>query len=697
MKCCLILIILCYYYYTCLSKVYSINVERNSLHVEIIEAVNVHCVNNNELTCNSYAVIHFKYNNEKESTSIMKCTNTPQWLSSFDFYLDICKEIIYVDLFQLNGNAFLGRVVLELEKLPSGIIDDWFMLENNNNNINHIRFPSCVHLKLNWKSSLCKERKDTMYNVFNKESKYNNKEFRSEKYLPLCKRDFVNVYKMKYSLLENKININNEISLHNNNTNNTDNVRINNIESYLSSCSYIPNRDYAFLHQSKLTYIEEALAVKIIKITTGIDLHFPIDSSSTLSIQHINNILHYHAMNNTLINNLFLNTNQINSNNIYDTVNTNVYNKTISQFNVIESIRHIDTMDDDSYIKSLDSISETIKDIQIERKIYNSMHVPNNKIHLDNNGFTHENERDLFKTFALYKQDGGSLPYDNIKREYMLNRKYFTKYESNTTSFPDNIIFMFTQGNCPNNFVCVDLNGVIVNSNEKFNDVYAYNNEFDRLYMQRHKDIEIKKEMIINILYSSLHPFIGEVLFIAKMDNYTLLSMSNEIEILKKYLMIFNNTYLPYINDSVEIVLSLIVNNTQLKSMITSLLESVCVIVDDQNSIQIFIEIIKTLIIHSVIQFHAINANKIKGKITLLKILNNTFAYLPMTKIRFVNELLMFDEIKDKIINIIWTYDTNSKLNEIIFNLENKFRNNNNNYKLSFNQRYQNIMKKLYS
>ena len=57
---------------------------------------------------------------------------------------------------------------------------------------------------------------------------------------------------------------------------------------------------------------------------------------------------------------------------------------------------------------------------------------------------------------------------------------------------------MFTQGNCPNYFVCVDPNDVIVNSNEStINNVYLYNNEFDRLYIQRYKDIEMKKEMII--------------------------------------------------------------------------------------------------------------------------------------------------------------------------------------------------------
>jgi glutamyl/glutaminyl-tRNA synthetase len=232
----------------------------------------------------------------------------------------------------------------------------------------------------------------------------------------------------------------------------------------------------------------------------------------------------------------------------------------------------------------------------------------------------------------------------------MLNKKYFSKYESNTntTTIPNNIVFMFTQGNCPNNFVCVDPNGVIVNSNENtINNVYLYNNEFDRLYIQRYKDIEMKKEIIINILYSSLHPFIGEVLFIAKMDNCTSLSMSNETEILKKYLMIMNHSYLPYINDSVEIVLSLVVNNTQFKLMLNHFFEGVCSVVDDQNSIHIFIEIIRTIIIHYVIQFHAINVNNIRGQITLLKILNNTFAYLPITKIRFVNELLMFDEIKE--------------------------------------------------
>ena len=45
--------------------------------------------------------------------------------------------------------GYLGRVILELEKIPFGIIDDWFMIESPNEN-DRLMFPSCVHLRIQW-------------------------------------------------------------------------------------------------------------------------------------------------------------------------------------------------------------------------------------------------------------------------------------------------------------------------------------------------------------------------------------------------------------------------------------------------------------------------------------------------------------------------------------------------------------------
>ena len=72
----------------------------NYLKIDILESTNLHCKNNNEFYCNPYAIVQLKRNGDKISTSTIKCTKHPQWMSSFIFHPSLCKDIIYINFFQ---------------------------------------------------------------------------------------------------------------------------------------------------------------------------------------------------------------------------------------------------------------------------------------------------------------------------------------------------------------------------------------------------------------------------------------------------------------------------------------------------------------------------------------------------------------------------------------------------------------------
>ncbi len=144
------------------------------LKIDVVEAVNLHCKLNNEFNCNPYVVINSESDSSiNQSTHKLECTKNPKWESSFTFFPNQCygkislfvyqfltpndinfigKKHLYDEQNYMKGETeagYLGRIVLEMEKLPFGIIDDWFLLEAPVNN-DRIQFPSCVHLRIKW-------------------------------------------------------------------------------------------------------------------------------------------------------------------------------------------------------------------------------------------------------------------------------------------------------------------------------------------------------------------------------------------------------------------------------------------------------------------------------------------------------------------------------------------------------------------
>lgn len=743
----------------------------NYLKIDIIESTNLHCKNNNEFFCNPYAIVQLKRNGDKISTSTIKCTKHPQWMSSFTFHPSLCKDIIYINFFQYftqrdkeyfgaspeNMNfikgflntGYLGRVVIELDRLPQGTIDDWFMLDVPSSHRN-IEFPSCVHLRISYINSQCKEIKERLYQL-NTNSK---EDFIPDRFIPLCRNDFVNIYKKRFSKIDSENGL-------------MEADEINEIDP----CLMDPNGDYAFKHESKLTTIEEALVTKIIKMTTGQKINFQTfvnknkknnnkesynkyikeycdGNKEGLTIERINHILRNHAMKMiSYSTNPYVSgdISKMSYNDKYtQKIKDEIYNRTLKQFESMEEIKQLDRMDDDSYIKSINKITEVIRDIKFENKTQNTLFVEDNKVLLTSEGLIDPKEEIFFRIFALYKWNGGHLYYDELKKEFLLRRKYFHCYED-VKIMPSNIIFQFIDDKCPDNYVCLDPNGIVINSqgndprivfkneiylnginlyNHTFNnynnnsnktistnitydnsdntniyndndidlmvftklindevnyqikdinnkqnkglDKYTFMNKFDILYNQRQLRIKKKKEIIINLIHSN-YPLIGEILAIATTNSLSTLSSSSfikqETSLLMKYIEIINNNdeiYLSYASKILYNILSCRNKKHNLSFLLNELIEGLCV--GDSRSIKIFIEIIKTFIIDTLLKHEYFDYNDIQGKITLLKILNESFCFSPIVKIQFIEDMLIINTIKKMLIDIIWDNDTTIKI-----------------------------------
>ena len=263
----------------------------NYLRVDIIESVNLKCKDHNEFHCNPYAILHLKLQNEKQTTSTIQCTKNPQWLSSFTFHPSFCHDILYVNLFQyftqsdkeffgaspdsdsfskgFLSTGYLGRVVINLDKLPRGTFDEWFMVDNVEDD-GYVHFPSCVHLRISYVSEVCRVNENNVYDI-------EGKEFSPRKFIQMCNRDFVSVYKNRFS-----------------DVNSTNGIEE---KDYVDKgkCHIEEDVDYAFRHITRLTAIEEALAMKIVMMSTGEKINLNMLTKAKRNF--VNGILRNHAMN----------------------------------------------------------------------------------------------------------------------------------------------------------------------------------------------------------------------------------------------------------------------------------------------------------------------------------------------------------------------------------------------------------------
>jgi hypothetical protein len=569
----------------------------------------------------------------------------------------------------------------------------------------------------------------------------------------MCKKDFAMVYKTKLSRFDSE----NPLS------------SVSELDDGKKKCIRDPNTDYGFLHLSNLTSIEESLVYKIVKRITGEKINYkeisnvkddPIRQVTTykeffakecwkklgLTIERVNEILKNEALDMLK-----------NSTNPYVSINKteldyplklarmrldSVYNDTLQQFNVIDDLKSLDKMDDNTYLSTMNQIAKTIHDMNAEYKTDETIFEKNNRVIFTNEGMVDPREMNFFRVYALYKWNGGHLQYDELKREYLLRKKLFVCYDL-VKKMPPNIIFNFIEDVCPANHVCVDPNGIVINSvgkdprivwedeiksgsinflprdpkkllaeikkkssqfrfkqkeepsivevdkNDKemlyFDNLIKseqtppkeetappaipeeksnYLNKFDTKYFERRTKIKRKKEIIINRIFD-MTPLLGEVLAVANIDkldnNINNSFLVRETSLFKKYLIMWDANC-GYVEHAAKVLLNLVLCNTdpnKTRFMLNELMEGLCY--GDNKSMQIFREIIITLLIDSLINNKYHYFQDLQAKFNLLNTLNKGFCFKTITKIRFVQKMLLLDVVKEKLTFIILNNDTKEK------------------------------------
>jgi hypothetical protein len=80
----------------------------------------------------------------------------------------------------------------------------------------------------------------------------------------------------------------------------------------------------------------------------------------------------------------------------------------------------------------------------------------------------------------------------------------------------------------------------------------------------------------------------------------------------------------------------------------------------DDRSIKIFKEIVVTLIMDVIIKTKFYYFNDLMAKNNLVKVFNKPFCFKVITKLKFVNSMMLSDEFKEKLTFIIMKFDTNN-------------------------------------
>ena len=130
------------------------------------------------------------------------------------------------------------------------------------------------------------------------------------------------------------------------------------------------------------------------------------------------------------------------------------------------------------------------------------------------------------------------------------------------------------------------------------NEDKGYMNKFDILYNQRHERIKKKKDIIINLIHDN-YPLLGEILSLAKQNVTNSSFISNEKELLIKYIQIINNKDHLFLPQSASLLFTLITSKS-FSHLINEFIEGLCI--GDSRSIKIFTEIIRTVILNRLIK-----------------------------------------------------------------------------------------------
>ena len=182
------------------------------------------------------------------------------------------------------------------------------------------------------------------------------------------------------------------------------------------------------------------------------------------------------------------------------------------------------------------------------------------------------------------------------------------------------------------------------------------------LFQKRFTKMRKKKEIVIKRVYE-IFPLVGELLALSNVDKINLIVnkifILRESDLLRIYITMLDGNA-NSIQNSSKILLNLILCNNKfnrLRCILNLLMEGLCQA--DDRSIEIFKEIVVTVILDTVLKTRFYYMNDLHSKLDLVKIFNKKFKYTPVTKIKFVDEMLLSDKLKEILTFIIMRLKTN--------------------------------------
>ena len=359
----------------------------------------------------------------------------------------------------------------------------------------------------------------------------------------------------------------------------------------------------------------------------------------------------------------------------------------ISQNYSIYSLNNLsNNLTEHDYLDNIHNISQSIlgkysktnNDHMINLSIYNSL----DKIQVHDNGEVDKNEKEFLKMYACYKAEGGKLQYNELKIEYLKRKFPFIPYFK-SSSIGKNIFYNYTQKSCAVNSVCINKNGYILKSeginpkNILINNFHflsksqlnlkvgtdSFTNEFDLKYILRRTKMRKKKEIIINRIFDII-PLVAEILALANVEKIKEITdyefLRKEALLLKRYLIMWDPNC-GFVDHASKLLLNIILCNNeqnQLRAYLGILMEGLCF--GDDRSIKIFKEIVITLIMDTIIKTKFYYFNDLMAKNSLVKVFNKPFCFRVITKLKFIEGMMLSPEFKEKLTFIIMKLDTNN-------------------------------------
>ena len=196
----------------------------------------------------------------------------------------------------------------------------------------------------------------------------------------------------------------------------------------------------------------------------------------------------------------------------------------------------------------------------------------------------------------------------------------------------------------------------LITDSDEFEEINSFlqihSEQSQDLYLLRLSKLRKKKEIIIKKIYSII-PFVGEILGLCSIEKIDLIVnkffLEKETDLFIKYITMWDVNS-NFIKHSAKVMLNIILCNNKfnrLRCILNLLMEGLCQ--GDDRSIRIFKEIVITVIIDTLIKTKFYYYNDIQAKYNLISLFNKGFIFKPITKIHFINKLMISDKLKELI------------------------------------------------